>query len=82
MKVGEKLCNFIAFYCSQGQSPNKFETFVKTFEINLGTVLGNNPFWTVVLGDFNVKQTCGVEVTKRQTKIPQFDNIACQFLLH
>ena len=52
MKIGEKLCNL---YRSPSQSQDDFETFLKNVELNLDTILANNPFLTVVLGDFNVK---------------------------
>ena len=54
MKIGEKLCNFIALYRSPRQSQDHFETFLKNLELNLDTILANNPFLTVVLDDFNV----------------------------
>ena len=54
MKIGEKLCNFIALYRSPSQSQDNFETFLKNLELNLDTILANNPFLTVVLDDFNV----------------------------
>ena len=55
MKIGKKLCNFIVSYRSPSQSQDDFETFIKNFELNLDTILVNNPSLTVVLGDFNVK---------------------------
>ena len=54
MKIGEKLCNFIALYRSPSQSQDNFETFLKNLELNLDTILANNPFLTVVLDDFIV----------------------------
>ena len=54
MKISEKLSNFIVLYCSPSQSQDDFETFLKNFELNLDTILANNSFLTVVLGDFNV----------------------------
>ena len=54
MKIGEKLCNFIALYRSPRQSQDNFETFLKNLKLNLDTILANDPFLTVVLDDFNV----------------------------
>ena len=51
----KKLCNFIVLYCSPNQSQDDFETFQKNSELNLDTILANNPFLIVVLVDFNVK---------------------------
>ena len=47
MKIEGKLCNFIILYHSSSQSQDDFE-------INPDTILANNPFLTVVIGDFNV----------------------------
>ena len=54
MKIGEKLCNFIVLYRSPSQSQDEFETFLNNIDLNLDTILANNPFLTVVLGDFTV----------------------------
>ena len=45
MKIGEKLCNFIVLYNSPCQAQDDFETFLKNFELNLDTILANNPFF-------------------------------------
>ena len=55
MKIGEELCTFIVLYRSPSQSQDEFETFLKNFELNIDTILPNNLFLTIVLGDFNVK---------------------------
>ena len=55
IKIGGKLCNFIILHRSPSQSQDDFETFLKNFGLNLNTILANNLFLTVVLGDFNVK---------------------------
>ena len=46
MKIGEKSCNFIILYHSPSQSQDEFEIFPKNFELNLDTILANNPFLT------------------------------------
>ena len=55
MKIGKKLYNFTVLNCSPSQSQDDFETFSKNFELNLDTILANNPFLTIFLGNFNVK---------------------------
>ena len=55
MKIGEKLCNFVALYRSPSQSQDEFEIFAKNLERNLDTISANNLFLTVDLGDFNTK---------------------------
>ena len=57
MKIREKLCKFIVSYRSPSQSQNEFDTFLKNFELNLDTILANNPFLTVFLADFNAKSS-------------------------
>ena len=69
MKIGEKLCKFIVLYNSPCQSQDDFETFLKNFELNLDTILANNPFLTLVLEDFNVKSNLWCKVTKHLTKV-------------
>ena len=56
MKIGEKLCNFVALYCSPSQYQDEFETFVKNFDLNLSWYnFSKLYFLTVVFGDFNAK---------------------------
>ena len=35
----------------------KFESFINNFELNLDSIMVNNPFQTVTLGDFNAKSS-------------------------
>ena len=53
IKIREKLCNFVALYLSLNESQEEFEIFARTLELHLDTISANNPFLTVVLGDFN-----------------------------
>ena len=46
---------FNCFIFSPSQSQDELETFLKSLELNLDITLANNPFLTVVLGDFNAK---------------------------
>ena len=55
IKIKDKLCNFITLYRSPNQCQDDFESFINNFELNLDSVMVNNPFLTVVLGDFNAK---------------------------
>ena len=55
IKIKRKLCNFITLYRSPNQYQDDFESFINNFELNLDSVLVNNPFLTVILGDFNAK---------------------------
>ena len=71
MKIREKLCNFIVLYCSPSESQDDLEKFLKNFDLNLYTILANNPFLTFVLGDFNVKSNlwCNSDKTYKGSKI-------------
>ena len=79
MKIGEKLCNFIVLYNSPCQSQDDFETFLKNFELNLDTILANNSFLTVVLGDFNVKSNVWCKSDKTSYKGSKIKGITSQF---
>ena len=53
--VGGKLCGFVSLYHPPNQSQDDFEAFANNFQLNIDAVTANNPFLTVVLGDFNIK---------------------------
>ena len=48
IKIKDKLCNFITLY----RSPNQYQD-----ELNLDSIMTNNPFLTVILGEFNAKSS-------------------------
>ena len=79
MKIGEKLCNFIALYRSPSQSQDDFEAFLKIFELNLDTNLANNPLLTVALGDFNVKSNLWCKSVKTSYEGSKIEGITSQF---
>ena len=53
--IGGKCCRFSRLYRSPSQTQGEFETFLKNFELTLDEIHENNPFMTIVLGDFNAK---------------------------
>ena len=55
IKIKDKLCNLISLYCSPNQSQDDFKSFNNNLEYNIDSVMVNNPFLTVILGDFNAK---------------------------
>ena len=57
IKIKDKLCNFISLYRSPNQCEDDFEWFISNLEYNLDSVMVNNPFLTVILGDFNAKSS-------------------------
>ena len=81
MKIGGKLCNFIVLYRSPRQSQDDFETFIKNFELNLGTILVNNPFLNVVLGHFNIKSNLWCKSEETSQEGSKLESITSQFRL-
>ena len=55
IKIKDKLRNFITLYRSLNQCQDDLESFISNLELNLDSVIENNPLLTVVLGDFNGK---------------------------
>ena len=55
IKIKGKLRNFITLYRSLNQCQDDLEPFISNLELNLDSVIENNPLLTVVLGDFNGK---------------------------
>ena len=79
INLGEKICNFIVLYRSPSQSQDDFETFLKNFELNLDTISANNPFLTVVLGDFDVKSNLWCKSDKTSYEGSKIEGITSQF---
>ena len=44
IKYKDKLCNCITLYCSPNQCQDTFKSFINKFELNLDSVMVNNPF--------------------------------------
>ena len=65
LRIEGKCCKFCCLYRSKSQTQDEFETFLKNFELTLDKIHENNPFMTVVLGDFNAKSSnwCKADVT-------------------
>ena len=55
--IGGKSCNFISLYRSPSQSSDSFEEFADNLQLLLDKNSNQNPFLTVVLGDFNTKSS-------------------------
>ena len=53
--IGNKICNFLTLYRSLSQSQDDLQAFMKNLEMNLETLAQRNPFFMVVIGDFNAK---------------------------
>ena len=62
LKIGDKLCNFVALYRSPNQTQDEFEKFSDNLELNLGTWSQKNPFLVVAIGNFNANQKVGISM--------------------
>ena len=82
LKIGDKLCTFVALCGSLSQSQDNFETFIDNFELNLETLSRKNPFLLLAVGDFNAKLKfwCCDDNTTSQGK--PLENVTSQFGLH
>ena len=58
LKIGGKLCYIIALYRSPNQSQDELEKFSEKLELNLDSLVQNNPFLVALTGDFNAKSHC------------------------
>ena len=55
LKIENKVCYIIALYRSPRQSQDEFEKFSEKLKLKLYSLLQNNPFLVVLIGDFNAK---------------------------
>ena len=55
LQIGDKICNFVAFYRSSRQSQDDFETFADDFEMTLKLLAQKSLFLVTAIGDFNAK---------------------------
>ena len=79
LMVGEKLCNFIALYRSPSQLQDLFESLKENLELNLESVVQNNPFLVVLLNNFNVKSSNWCKHDIATTEGEAIENISLQF---
>ena len=65
LRIAGKCCKFSCRYRFSSQTQDEFETFLKNFELTLDKIHENNPFMTVVLGDFDSKSNnwCKADIT-------------------
>ena len=82
LMVGDTLCNFIVLYRSPSKSQDQFESFKETLELSLESAMQNNPFFVVLLGDFNAESSnwCKNDINTSEGKV--IENISSQSALH
>ena len=79
IKIKDKLCNFITLYHSPNQCQDDFELFINNFELNLDSVMVNDPFLTVVLGDFNAETSLWYNNDITTHEGSEIDGVTSQF---
>ena len=79
IKIKDKLYNFISLYHSPNQSQGAFQSFIKNLEYNLDSVMVNNPFLTVILGDANAKLSLWYKNDVTTYEGSKIDGVTSQF---
>ena len=79
IQIKDKLCNFISLYHSPNQSQDDFESFINNLEYNLDSVKVNNPFLTVIHGDFNAKSSLWYNNNITTYEGSKIDGVTSQF---
>ena len=77
--TGGKSCNFISLYQSPSQLSDFFEEFADNLQLTLDKTSNQNPFLTVVLGDFNTKSSNWYTQDQATHKGSKIDAITSQF---
>ena len=77
--IGGKSCNFISLYRSPSQSSDSFEEFADNLQLSLDKVSNQNPFLTVVLGDFNTKSSNWYKHDQTTYESSKIDAVTSQF---
>ena len=68
LKIGDKLFYIIALYRSPSQSQDKFEKISEKLELNLDSLVQNNPFLMAFIGDFHAKSKNWYKMTSAVSK--------------
>ena len=79
VSIANKVCCFIQLFKSPNQKQDEFQEFKSNLEMNLDALPTNNPFLTVMIGDFNTKSrnwylndTASFDVSKIEFLASQF----------
>ena len=75
----DKRCNFISLYRAPNQCQDDFESFINNLELNLNSVMVNNPFLTGILGSFNVKSSLSYNNDITTYESSKIDDVTYQF---
>ena len=84
-KIKDKECNFNTLHRSPNQSQHDFESSInnfliyRVFELNIDSVMINNPFLPFVLGDFNLKTNPWYNSDINTYEVSKTDGVTSQF---
>ena len=81
LKIGNKLCYIIALCKSPSQSQGEFEKFSEKLELNLDSLVQNNPLLVLLIGDFNAKSKNWYKNNKCCFEGTFIKNVTLQFCL-
>ena len=82
LRIGDKCCKFNCLYRSPSQTQDKFETFLKNFELTLDKILESNPFLTVALSDFNPKSNSWCKAAITSLECSKIDSITSSYVFN
>ena len=76
ISIGNKVCRFIHLY---SQTQDELQTFKSNLKLNLDALFCGNPFYTVMIGDFNAKSKdwCSIDITSFEGS--ELDFLTSQF---
>ena len=70
--ISNKLCNFLSLYRSPSQTSDEFD-------LTLEALTQNNPFLTVIIGDFNAKFNKWCSTDKTTPEGAKLDSLTSQY---
>ena len=79
LKIGDKLCHFVALYRSPSQIQDDFLSFSENFELTLEKLSEINPYLLVAIGDFNAKLRHWYSQDTNTFEGISVENVASQF---
>ena len=79
VSIANKICRFIDLYRSPSQKLDEFQEFKSNLEINLDALSADNPFLTVMIGNFNAKSSNWYLNDETSFEGSQIEFLASQF---
>ena len=81
VSIANKICHFIHLYRSRSQKQDEFQEFKSNLKVNLDALSANNPFLTVMIGNFSVKSSNWYLNYVTSFQGPQIEFVASQFAM-